>query len=211
MPFYSILFVIAVVVSATLALLMFTPVVVLIDSSSCDVKVRWSFLLSYASPLPGTETDQELELTVAGMSVPLRRLTREPPPNRKNQLGAASIKTRERHRRIRRFMWNCLLDRNIRSALVRGFRRLSNALWDAVQVSRLNCEVSLRDPAVNGLLWGVLATAGGPSRAWFQCNFMRRNGVRTELRFYPYRLLKAVLFFFLQLPYQAMRSQWSAS
>jgi hypothetical protein len=211
MPFYSILFVIAVAVSAILTLLMFTPVVVLIDSRSRDVKVRWSVLLSYAGPLPRAETGQELELTVAGISVPLRRLRREPLLGRKNQPGAGPKEAQKRRRGLRRFVWNCLLDSNIRSALVRGFRCLSKALWDAVQVSRLNCEVSLRDPALNGMIWGALATADASSRTWLQCNFLGKNEVRTELRFYPYRLVKAVLSFFLQLPYRAMRDQWSAS
>jgi len=108
-------------------------------------------------------------------------------------------------------MWNCLLDGNIRSALLRCFRRLPIALWDAVEVSRLECEVSLPDPALNGMLWGALATVDAASRTWLRCNFMRRNEVRTEVRFYPHRLLKAALFFFLQLPYQALLKQWRAS
>jgi len=211
MPFYSIPLAILVAVSAILTLLMFTPVVVLVESRSRDVKVRWSFLLSYVSPLPGAEAGQKLELSVAGISVPLRRPKRKAPPKRKNKLGPDPIKARKPRRKLGRFMWNCLLDGNIRSALVRRFRRLPIALWDAVEVSRLHCEVSLPDPALNGMLWGTLATVDAASRTWLQCNFMRRNEVRTEVRFYPHRLVKAVLFFFLQLPYRALLKQWRAS
>jgi hypothetical protein len=207
MPFYSIPLAILVVVSAILALLMFTPVVVLVDSHSHDVKVRWSFLLSYVSPLPGAETGQELELSVAGISVLLPRRKRQAPPKRKNKL----VPARKLRRKIGRLTWNCLLDGDIRSALVRRFRRLPSALWDAVEISRLHCEVSLPDPALTGMLWGALATFDATSRTWLQCNFMGRNEVRTEVRFYPHRLVKAVLSFSLQLPYRALLKQWRAS
>ena len=211
MPFYSIPLAILVVVSAILALLMFTPVVVLVDSRSRDVKVRWSFLLSYVSPLPGADTGQQLELSVAGISVPLRRPKRKAPPERKNKLGPGPIEARKRRRKIGRFMWKCLLEGDVRSALVRRFRRLPSALWDAVEISRLHCEVSLPDPALTGMLWGALATFDATSRTWLQCNFMGRNEVRTEVRFYPHRLVRAVLFFFLLLPYRALLKQWRAS
>ena len=211
MPFYSIPLAILVVVSTVLTLLVFTPVVVLVDSRSRDVKVRWSFLLSYVSPLPGADTGQELELSVAGISVPLPRPKREAPTKGKDELGPGPVETRKRRRKIGRLIWNCLLDGNIRSALVRRFRRLPIALWDAVEVSRLHCDVSLPDPALNGMLWGTLATVDAASHTWLQCNFMRRNEVRTEVRFYPHRLVKAVLFFFLQLPYRALLKRWRAS
>ena len=211
MPFYSIPLAILVVVSAILTLLVFTPVVVLVDSRSRDVKVRWSFLVSYVSPLPGAGTGQELELSVAGISVPLSRPKRKAPPKRKNKLEQGPIEARNRRRKIGRFMWKCLLDGNIRHALARRFRRLPIALWDAVEVSRLHCEVSLPDPALNGMLWGALASVDAASRTWLQCNFMGRNEVRTEVRFYPHRLVKAVLFFFLLLPYRALIKQWRAS
>ena len=211
MPFYSIPLAILIVVSAILTLLVFTPVVVLVDSRSRDVKVRWSFLVSYVSPLPGAGTGQELELSVAGISVPLSRPKRKAPPKRKNKLEQGPIEARKRRRKIGRFMWKCLLDGNIRPALARRFRRLPIALWDAVEVSRLHCEVSLPDPALNGMLWGALASVDAASRTWLQCNFMGRNEVRTEVRFYPHRLVKAVLFFFLLLPYRALIKQWRAS
>jgi hypothetical protein len=211
MPFYSIPLVILVVVLAILTLLVFTPVVVLVDSRSREVKVRWSFLLSYVSPLPGADTGQQLELSVAGISVPLPRPKRKAPPKRKKTLRPVPIEARKRRRKIGRFMWKCLIDGNIRSALVRRFRRLPIALWDAVEVSRFYCEVSLPDPALNGMLWGALATVDAASPTWLHCNFMGRNEVRTEVRFYPHRLVKAALFFFLQLPYQALLKQWRAS
>jgi hypothetical protein len=209
MPFYSIPLGIIVVIAATLGLLMFTPVVLLVDSRSRDVKVRWSFLLSYVRPFPGAETGQKFSL--AGISVPLPRPKRGALPKKKEKPGPGRIEARKRRRKAGRFMWNCLLDGNIRSALVRYLRRLPIALWDAVEVSRLHCEVSLPDPALNGTLWGALATVDAASRTWLQCNFIGRNEVRTEVRLYPHRVVKTVLLFFLHLPYRALLKQWPAS
>lgn len=209
MPFYSIPLAIIVVIAATLGLLIFTPVVLLVDSRSRDVKVRWSFLLSYVRPFPGAETGQKLSL--AGISVPLPRRKREAPPEREKRRGPGPIEAQKRRRKAGRFMLNCLLDGNIRSALVRRFRRLPVALWDAVEVSRLHCEVSLPDPALNGMLWGAVAAVDPASRTWLRSNFMGRNELRTEVRLYPHRLVKTVLFFFLQLPYRALLKQWRAS
>jgi hypothetical protein len=209
MPFYSIPLAIIVVLAASLGLLMFTPVVLLVDSRSRDVKVRWSFLLSYVRPFPGAETGQKFSL--AGISVPLPRPKRGALPKKKEKPGPGRIEARKRRRKAGRFMWNCLLDGNIRSALVRYLRRLPIALWDAVEVSRLHCEVSLPDPALNGTLWGALATVDAASRTWLQCNFIGRNEVRTEVRLYPHRVVKTVLLFLPHLPYRALLKQWPAS
>jgi hypothetical protein len=211
MPFFSIPLVILVVASAILGLLLFTPVVVLVDSRSRDVKVRWSFLLSYVRPLPGAKAGQESGLSVAGISVPLPRPKRKALTERKGRLGPSAIEARKRRRRMWRFMWKCVLDGNIRSALVRRFRRLPIALWDAVEVSHLHCEVSLPDPALNGMLWGALAGVDATSGTWLQCNFARRNEVRTEVRLHPHRLVKAVLISVLQVPYRALLKQWRES
>jgi len=209
MPFYWIVLAVLVLVSASLTLLMFTPVVVLADSRSRRVEVRWSFLLSYVRSFPGAETAQKL--SVAGISVPLPRPKREAPPKTKEKLGPGRIEASKRRRKAGRFIRNCLLEGNIRSALMRHFRRLPSALWGAVEVSRLHCELSLPDPALNGMLWGGLATVDAASPAWLQCNFMGRNEVQTEVRLYPYSLVKAVLAFFLRLPYRELLKQWRAS
>jgi hypothetical protein len=209
MPFYWAVLAIVVLVSATFTLLMFTPVVVLVDSRSRDVKVRWSFLLSYVRPFPGADIGQKL--SVAGISIPLPRPKGETSAKREEKVEPSPIEARNRRRKAGRFMWNCLLDGNIRSALVRRFRRLPIALWDAVEVSRLHCEVSLPDPALDGMLWGAVAAVDPASRTWLRSNFMGRNEVRTEVRLYPHRVVKGVLFFFLQLPYGALLKQWRAS
>jgi hypothetical protein len=209
MLLYSIPLAILVVIGATLALLIFTPVVVLVDSRSRDVKVRWSFLLSYVRPFPGAETHQEL--SVAGMPVPLPRPKRAASPSIKNRPEAGRVEARKGGHNAGKFIWNCLLDGDIRSRLAQRFRRLPVDLWDAVEVRRLHCHVSLPDPALNGMLWGALSAAGPASPAWLRCNFMGRNEVQTEVRLYPHLVLKAILSFFLQLPYWALLRQWRAS
>jgi hypothetical protein len=129
MLFYWILLAVLVLVSATLTLLMFTPVVVLADSRIRRVKARWSFLLCYVRPFPGAETGQKL--SVAGISVPLPRPKREAPPKTKEKFGPGRVEARKHRRKTGRFMRNCLLDGNIRPALMRRFRRLSpsGVLW----------------------------------------------------------------------------------
>jgi len=209
MPFYWIVLAVLVLVSATLTLLMFTPVVVSVDSRRRRARVRWSFLLCYVRPFPGAETGQKL--SVAGILVPLPRPKREAPPKTKEKFGPGRIEAQKHRHKTARLMRNCLLDGNIRSALMRRFRRLPSALWGAVEVSRLHCELSLPDPALNGMLWGGLATVDAASPAWLQCNFMGRNEVQTEVRLYPHRLVKAVLSFCLQLPHRALLKQWRAS
>ena len=108
-------------------------------------------------------------------------------------------------------LWNCLLDDDIRGALMRQFARLPRGLWDAVEVSRWHSNVSLPDPALNGMLWGALATVNWGQRVQVECNFNGQNVVRTEVRFYPHRAAKAFLLFFLRLPYRAIFQQWRAS
>ena len=127
------------------------------------------------------------------------------------KFGPGRVEARKHRHKTARFMRNCLLDGNIRSALMRRFRRLPIAFWGAVEVSRLHYEVSLPDPALNGMLWGGLASVDAASPAWLQCNFMGRNEVQTEVRLYPRRLVKAVLSFCLRLPYRALLKQWRAS
>jgi hypothetical protein len=222
MPFYSIPLAILALLAATLALLMFTPIVVLVDSCSREVvKVRWSFLLWYVR-FPGAETCQEL--SVAGISVPLPRRKREAPSRKEEKSGPDRPETQKLRRKgsragktskAGRFIWNSLLDGDIRLALGRRFRRLPVDLWDAVEVRLFHCEVSLPDPAVNGMLWGALAAVDPASRTGLRANFMAnftgKNEVRTEVRIYPRRVVKAVFFFFLQLPYRRLLKQWRAS
>lgn len=210
MIFYSVPLAIVIVIAATLALLIFTPLVVLVDSRSRRVKVRWSFLLSYVRAFPGAEGGQEL--LVVGIPVALPRPKRTAPPkSKKDEPKPGRIEARKDGHNTGAFIWNCLRDGDIRSALGRRFRRLPIDLWDAVEVSRFHWEVSLPDPAANGMLWGALAGAGAHLPARLQCNFMGRNEVRTEVRLYPHRVVKAALFFFLQLPYRALLRQWRAS
>jgi hypothetical protein len=211
MPLYLIPLVVLIVVLAALGLLLlFTPVVVLIDSCRRDVKVRWSFLLSYASPLPGTKGGHRL--SVAGIPVPLSTPKPKAPRKEKEEPGPDRTEARRlRRRKTRRFMWNCLLDGDIRSALMRRFRRLPTDLWDAVEINRWHSDVSLPDPALNGMLYGALAAVNVGPRTRLQCNFIGRNEVRTELRLYPHRVVKAFLLLFLQLPYRAVFKQWRAS
>jgi hypothetical protein len=94
---------------------------------------------------------------------------------------------------------------------MRRFAKLPPGLWDAVEVSRWHGAVSLPDPALNGMLWGSLAAFNwGPRMRW-DCNFIGRNELHTEVRFYAHRAARVLLLFFMQLPYWAVYRHWRAS
>jgi hypothetical protein len=110
-----------------------------------------------------------------------------------------------------RLFWQCLLDDDVRGALMRRFARLPQGLWKAVEVSRWHCNISIPDPALNGMLWGALAVINGSPMRKLECNFSGRNELYTGVRLFPHRAAKAFLLFFLQLPYRAVYRHWRAS
>ena len=71
MIFFSIPLVIFLLVLGVLGLLLFSPVVVRVDSRSRDVKVEWSPLLAYKISLSAAH--ERRQLTVVGFSVHLGR------------------------------------------------------------------------------------------------------------------------------------------
>ncbi|HWP85318.1 MAG TPA: hypothetical protein VNN17_09025 [Terriglobia bacterium] len=193
-----------------LALLLFTPVVLTVDTRSRDARLRWSFLLSGAVPLPGTKGQTSLALA----GVPLWRPQRkEPAPASKTERVAIDRpeQHRQRRRKMQRALWECLWDGDLRAALAKRFQRLPADLWKAMEIRRWESTVSLPEPALNGMLWGALAAVPTGARARFECNFIGRNQVRTELRFYPYRIVQALLIFLLRLPYRALCKRWRAA
>jgi hypothetical protein len=192
------------VVFAVFALLLFSPVVLVVDSRSRDARLRWSFLISGAFPLPGAKRSPQLRVAGVRIAVPPRKKKDVPGAKRSEQ-------RRQRRRESSRLFWNCLLDGDIRSALLRRFRRLPADLWGGVEVSRWESNVSLPDPALNGILWGALAAMNNGPRMRLHCNFTGKNEVRTEVRLYPHRVVKALLSFVLRLPYLAVYRRWRAA
>jgi hypothetical protein len=195
---------------AVFALLLFSPVVAGVDTQSRRITVHWSFLLGYAGLLPGSQGSRQL--MIAGVPMPLPRRKRRKANKKKEPPVVGRIQARQQRRRKRaRLLWNCLLDDDIRRALMRRFRGLPADIWEAVEVSRWHSNISLPDPALNGMLWGGLAAVDGGPGTRFESNFLGRNEVHTEVRLYPHRVVKAFLKFFMLLPYRAMYKQWRAS
>jgi hypothetical protein len=210
MIFLWIVFALLAFAVAVFALLLFSPVVAEVETRSRQVRIGWSFLLAYTRPLPGSEGQPQL--AIAGVSIRIPRGQRGTGKKKKAKHAAERIQARSRRRQKRaRFLWECLLEPDIRTALTRRFAHLPVDLWEAVEVSRWHSNVSLPDPALNGMLWGALAAAGPGTRTSFECNFIGRNELQTEVRLYPNRVAKAFLRFFLRLPYRAIYKQWRSS
>jgi hypothetical protein len=119
----------------------------------------------------------------------------------------------KRHKKGRapgRFLVRCLGDSAIRRALARQVANLLRRIARSVDLSRTACDVSLPDPALNGMLAGVLAASNWGRRSGIRFNFAGDNSLFVELRFHPHRVLKAFLFFLPGLPYRAMFKVWRA-
>ena len=144
MVFLWILCTLFIVAAAILTLLLFSAVVVEVDTGSRLVRVRWSFLLAYRQPLPGTKGERQL--SIAGFSVLLPQRKRKKSRKKKKVLSAKrSQARRERQRKQVRLLWNCLLDDDIRGALMRRFARLPVGLWEAVELSHCHADISFPD------------------------------------------------------------------
>jgi hypothetical protein len=192
------------------ALLLFSPVVAGVDTQSRRITVHWSFLLAYTRPLPGSHGSRQL--AIAGIAVPLPGGKRKKAAKKKEKPRVAGLQERRQHQQKKaRLLWNCLLDDDVRPALMRRFRRLPADVWQAVEVSRWHSNISLPDPALNGILWGATAALDWGRRARVKFNFLGSNEVQTEVRLYPHRVAKALLKFLFLLPYRGMYKQWRAS
>ena len=210
MTFLWIVLTLFIAAAAVLTLLLFSTVVAEVDTGRGSVRIGWSPLLAYTRPLPGTAGTSRL--AVAGIPISLPRRKRQAVRKEKGKSSAEAVEARrKRQRKQARLLWNCLLEDDVRSALMRQFAQLPRRLWDAVEVIRWHSNVSLSDPALNGMLWGALAAVHWGPQSRVECNFVGRNEVRTEVRLYPHRAAKACLLFFLRLPYRAVFRQWRAS
>ena len=185
------------------AILLYCPVVITVDSRSRQAQVRWLAILEYLQPLPGAE--HEAVLRVAGRQVHLR--PRKPKSER--------IKTERRVRMPQRataslapFLLRCLADSNIRRGLVLQLRRLWLGCLRSVVLGRRRSSLSLPDPALNGMLAGILGFSGWGRKLGMGVNFTGENSFELEFRLRPYRMVQALLSFFCGLPIKAIFRAW---
>ncbi len=197
----EILLIVLCVAVSLLAIVVFSPVVVAVDSRNRQVRLRWLFVLQFLMPLPGTAGEKRL--WVFQKAVPLR-------PQKPAKQTIKTSKAHEKRRARGRFFLRCMGDSVIRHALAQQVAKLVRRMIGSVDLSRWMSEVSLPDPALNGMLAGALAASGRGLRSGVQVNFTGENSFFLELRLHPHRVFKALLFFVFSLPYGAMFKVWRA-
>ena len=184
------------------AIAIFSPVVLVVDSAGGEVRVRWLVALEYWRPLPGTEGEARLSFAGFALRLPERKAKKE------------KRKSAERPHRRRaapmRFLVRCLRDPGVRRTLARQVSNLIKRILRSADLTRWRASISLPDPAVTGMLYG-LAQLGWGRRMGIEANFIGENSFFLEIRLRPHRIVKAVLFFLTGLPYRAMFRAWRAA
>jgi len=209
----EILLVAVCIVVFLLGVIVLSPVVVTVDSRSRQVRVHWLFVLEFQMPLPGTAGQKCF--TIFRTTVPIRE--RQPAAEaagvkeeKPAKAAARAHKPRKKRRSRGEFLMRCLGDSAIRSTLAQQIWKLLNRVCGSVAFSGSASDISLPDPALNGMLAGALAASEWGQRSGVRVNFVGENSLFLEVRFLPHRVFKAVLLFVSGLPYRAMFREWRA-
>lgn len=197
------------VVAFLLGVVISSPVVVTLDSQSRQLRVRWLAVLEYLRPLPGTSGETRLYVLRRQVSQRSREPLEKPAEERAKPAAKAS-KTRKKRRARVDFFMRCLGDYAIRHTLAQQLWKLVKRVCGSVALSLSASDISLPDPALNGMLAGTLAASEWGRRSGVRVNFTGENSLFLELRFHPHRVFKAVLLFVSALPYRAMFKEWRA-
>ena len=202
----EILLIVLFIIAAILAYVVFSPIVISIDSRHREVRLRWLAALAFQMPLPGTAGQKSL--TIFRRSVPIHQ--RQPGTEKQKPAKPAAElqRARAKRRAIGRFLARCLGDSNVRRALARQVSMLLRRTFHSANLTRAQIDLSMPDPAFNGMLAGVLAAANMPDRSGMRVNFRGENSLSVELHFHLHRLFKALLFFLAGLPHRALFRQW---
>ena len=194
-----------------LAIVVFSPVVIAVDSRDRQVRIRWLFALEFQMPLPGTSGQKSF--TVFRRPFPIHEEQPAARVKKEKSVRTASAvhKPRSKRRAAGRFFMQCLGDSGIRHALARQLSLLVRRIFRSVNLSGSASDVSLPDPALNGMLAGALAALNRGRRSGTRVNFAGENNLALELHLHPHRVFKAFLFFLPGLPYRAVFRQWRAA
>jgi hypothetical protein len=188
-----------VLLTAALLVVLFTPVVFIVDSSKREFRVRWTALIELLAPLPGGSG--EAAILIARRPFRFRLRTGSP----------AKTGPRAAARPPLAFVWRCLRDSRIRRVVAKQVTKLLKRIVGAFQLTELRSNVSLTDPALNGMLTGALAQTGWGRSGRLRVNFTGDNDVRCEVRLYPFRIARAGLLFFSGMPYLELIRAWRAA
>ena len=201
------------VVVFLLAAVVFSPVVIAVDSRNRQVRIRWLLALEFQMPLPGAAGRKYVSIFRKPFPIreqPAAAETAGAKKEKPAKPASAVRKSRTKRRTTGRFLARCLRDSNIRRALARQLSLLLRRIFRSASLTRSDVDISLPDPALNGMLAGALAASNPGCRPGTRVNFMGENSLFLELRLYPHRVFKAFLFFLPGLPYRAVFRQWRA-
>ena len=166
---------------AMIAVLVFSPVVITVDSRQRHLRVRWLKFLEFQRPLFGGVGPSGFYVFRRPVRFAAREATAEPRPEEVPQ----------KRRLPARFFMRCLGNSSIRRKLAQQISRLFERVFRSVELARSKRKVSLPGPALHGMLAGALASV--PRRLGLRVNF--ENSLLLELRLHPHRILKAILLF----------------
>jgi hypothetical protein len=212
-----VVFVLAFLILLLLTVVLFSPIVVTLDSSGGQLRLSWLVLIECLLPLPGKAGKVRIVICGRPASFAIREPASPPPaqpiPTPPGPGPGRSRKhvSKPRRRFRARFLRRCLSDSVIRRRLVKQLARLGRGVWRSLVLTRWQSSVSLSDPAFNGMLMGALAQAGPPLNSNLSVNFVGENSLFIEARVYPHRLVKAFFLFLTGLPYVALFRLWRAS
>lgn len=183
------------------ATVLFFPVIFIVDSRAREIRVRWLGLINLLIALPGAAGPSQI--SIAGRSVRFR--SRAPKKEREK----AEVSAPKERRRA--FIWRCLRNSRIRRAIGRQVAAMLRRVPRSFELVRCRSNLSLTDPALNGMLAGALAQSRWSRAFGLRVNFTGENTLLCEVRFYPHRVFKAFAFLAVGLPYWAVFREWRAS
>lgn len=197
------------VVVFLLAIVVLSPVVIAVDSRQRQLRIRWLLALEFQMPLPGTAGRKYF--AVFHKPFPVRE-TQPGVVKKEEPAGAAAgaQKAGSRRRATVQFFARCLGDSGIRGVLARKLSLLIRRIFRSADLKGSAGDISLPDPAFNGMLAGALAASNFGREQRIRVNFAGENNLLLELRLHPHRVFKAFLFFLPGLPYRAVFRQWRA-
>ena len=199
------------VVVFLLAIVAFSPVVIVVDSRNRQIRIRWLLALEFQMPVPGATGQKFFSIFRKRFPIPEQQPAAQAAGVKKEkplEPAMAVHKRRRKRRAMGQFFIRCLGDSDIRRALARQISLLIRRVFRSTDLTRAEGDISLPDPALNGMLAGSLAACNGGRGSGIRANFTGENRLYLEFRFHPHLVFKAFLLSLPGLPYRAVFKQW---